>query len=105
MSRLGFIRALFGHLGIRSVTLWRGLSTESGLRDPDDGRTFVSTSFDEAVARAHFDDGSEGWTRVIVQQAVPVERLFMTYLETAAMNRQFLEAEAVLLAQPGDRWP
>ena len=27
----------------------------------------------------------------------PVERLFMTYLETAAMNLHFREAEAVLL--------
>jgi len=26
----------------------------------------------------------------------------MTYLETAALNRQFLEAEAVLLNQPGN---
>jgi hypothetical protein len=27
---------------------------------------------------------------------VPVERLYMTFLETPAMNRQYLEADAVL---------
>ena len=35
---------------------------------------------------------------------VPVDRLFMTYLETAAMSDRFLEAEAVLLAGPDDGW-
>ncbi len=38
-------------------------------------------------------------------QSVPVERVFMTYLETSAMNDRFLEAEAVLLARPDDGWP
>lgn len=104
VARLALLRALFARLGIGSVTLWRGLSTDSELRDPDSGRTFVSTSWDEAVARAHYDGGGTDATRVLVQQIVPVERLFMTYLETAAMNAIFLEAEAVLLAQPDDRW-
>lgn len=57
---------------------------------------------DPEAARSHFDSGSEQATRVLVRAAVPVNRVFMTYLETAAMNRHFLEAEAVLLAQPGD---
>lgn len=105
IARLAFLRALFAGLQVQSVTLWRGLSTDSELRDPDRGRSFVSTSFDEAVARAHYDSASRGATRLIVRQAVPVERLFMTYLETAAMNDRYLEAEAVVLAQPDDRWP
>ena len=105
VARLAFVRALFARLAIDSVTLWRGLSTESELRHPDSGRTFVSTSFDEAVARVHYDGGSSRATRVLVQQVAPVEHLFMTYLETAAMNTVFREAEAVLLARPDDRWP
>ena len=31
---------------------------------------------------------------------MPLERLFMTYLETAVLNRQFHEAEAILLEAP-----
>jgi hypothetical protein len=31
---------------------------------------------------------------------VPAGRLFMTFLETAAMNRSYREAEAVLLGAP-----
>ena len=38
---------------------------------------------------------------VIYRQPVPVERVFMTYLETAAMNERFQESEAVLLYEEG----
>lgn len=100
-ARLGFLRALFGRLGHRYLTLWRGFSTEGEL-ERDHGRTFVSASFSEAVARSQFDSGSEHATSVLVRRAVPVSRVLMTYLETAAMNQVFLEAEAVLLAEPGD---
>jgi hypothetical protein len=104
ISRLAFVRALFERLGRHEVTVWRGAAIKGRLeRRP--GRTFVSTSFDEAVARSHYESGGPGWTHVLVRQDVPVERLFMTYLETAAMNGVFLEAEAVLLARPGDGWP
>lgn len=37
------------------------------------------------------------------RQEVPVDRLFMTFLETAAMNAQFAEAEAVILGD-GASW-
>ena len=45
--------------------------------------------------------GGEDASRALLRQVVPVERLFMTYLETAAMNDRFREAEAVLLFEPG----
>jgi hypothetical protein len=102
VGRLGFVRALFERLGVTRVTLWRGLSTPGGLRRRD-GRSFVSASFAEAVSRSHYESG--GRTRVLVRREVPVDRLFMTYLETAAMNDRFLEAEAVVLDVPADRWP
>ena len=60
-------------------------------------RTFVSATFSAAVAESHFESGGEGSTGVLIRQSVPVERLFMTYLETVQMNRKFREAEAVLL--------
>jgi hypothetical protein len=46
-----------------------------------------------------------GWadpkrTVAIYRQAVPVERLLMTYLETEATNHPYREAEAVLLGDP-----
>ncbi len=46
-----------------------------------------------------------GWadpkrTVAIYRQAVPIERVVMTYFETEAMNHPFHEAEAVLIADP-----
>jgi hypothetical protein len=103
VTRLAFLAALFARLGLERVMLWRGLSAEGPLRTGR-RRTFVSTSFAEVVARSHFDAGAGRSTRVLVGRQVPVDRLFMTYLETAAMNDRFLEAEAVLLAGPNDGW-
>jgi hypothetical protein len=104
VARIAFVRALFECLGRSAVTLWRGASF-AGRLEARPGRTFVSTSFDTAVARSHFEDGAADWTHVLVRQDVPVGRVFMTYLETAAMNGVFLEAEAVVLARPHDGWP
>jgi hypothetical protein len=104
VERLAFVRTLFGLLGHTHVPLWRGLGVE-GRRDPHPARTFVSTSFDEAVARSHYESYGPARTGFLVVREVPVERLFMTYLETAAMNTVFLEAEAVVLDHPDDRWP
>jgi hypothetical protein len=53
------------------------------------------------VARSHFEGGSASATRRLARLSVPVDRLFMTYLETGEMNRHYLEAEAVLLADDG----
>ena len=97
------MRAMLGRLGLTRLRLWRGASVEDRLRSRP-GRTFVSTSFDEAVARSHYETGPRHWTHVLSCHDVEPQRVFMTYLETSAMNRVFLEAEAVLLAAPGDRW-
>ena len=104
IARLGFIRALFERLGVRQLTLWRGVSAEGGLRRRV-GHSFVSTSLNEIVARSHYQSGPATATHALVRQDVPVDRLFMTYYETAAMNTVFLEAEAVVLAHPDDGWP
>ncbi len=104
VARLAFVRAVFERLGRAEVTLWRGLSAEAGLRRRA-GRSFVSTSFEEAVARSHYQSGTAAATHALVRQDVPVERLFMTYHETRAMNAVFLEAEAIVLSQPHDGWP
>lgn len=94
--RLAFVRAVLRELGFDTVTLYRGMSSD---RPPDPPRnyTFVSASFSFEVARSLFGRPDTNPIGVLYRQAVPVERLFMTYLETAAMNQQYLEAEAVLL--------
>ncbi len=100
LARLAFVREVFSAAGHQSVVLYRGLSSEEPLR-PRTPQTFVSASFSREVAMSLFGEAGDGRHAALYRQRVPIERLFMTYLETAAMNRQFKEAEAVLLDQPG----
>jgi len=81
--------------------LYRVESCEGALRRRRSGETaLVSASF-----RMDIVQEMSGWadpkrTVAIYRQAVRVERVLMTYLETEAMNHPYREAEAVLLADP-----
>jgi len=63
----------------------------------------VSATFSREVAEAHFAGGPRTQVAVMWRQAVPPARMFMTFLETAAMNARYREAEAILLAEPANR--
>lgn len=102
LARTGFVHALYAALEMDRLVLYRGLSTDEELKPPAN-HTFVSATFSLDVARSHFDSGGPGATAVLYRQPVPRERVFMTYHETAAMNRQFREAEAVLFHDPANR--
>ena len=47
---------------------------------------------------SHFDSDADA--ALLARQRVPVSRLFMTFLETAAMNDRYREAEAALIGDP-----
>ena len=99
LARLGFVRAMFGLAGVEHVVLYRSMSFEGAPRGRND-ETFVSTTFCREIATTWFDSDVDRRSVIMMRQPVPVERVFMTYLETAAMNRHFREAEAVLLLDP-----
>jgi hypothetical protein len=96
LARMGFVHAFLAKAGHPRVLVYRGYSTGDPLVPPRND-TFVSASFSEAVAQSHYASAPPGANRVLVCQSVPVERVFMTYLETEPMNHPFREAEAVLL--------
>lgn len=101
LARLAFVRALFRIAGRERVVLYRGLCCD-GPPSPPRNDTFLSASFSFDVARSCTGERAEAGVGVLYRQAVPVERVFMTYLETAALNHPFREAEAILLWSPGD---
>jgi hypothetical protein len=85
LARMAFVHELWG----APVTLYRGArSFESRPA------SLVSCTFAREVAESHFSAGEEG---VLWRRVVPVERLFMTFVETEAMNARYREAEAVVL--------
>ena len=103
LLRLGYVRTLLPRLGLETVSLRRGIAARGEL-DADRSRTFVSTSFSEVVARSLADAGDDAATTRLVKRDIPADRIFMSYLETRAMNDRYLEAEAVLLADREDDW-
>ncbi len=98
VARLAFVRALFRAASMPRLALYRGVATE-GRMAPPRNNSFVSTSLSREVADAFFSGGA---TSALFRQSVPIERVFMTYLETEAMNLQYKEAEVIVLYEPGN---
>ncbi len=95
LHRLAFVRELFERFGHSSLVLYRGSSYRA---QPHWYRnSLISATFSLEVAMSHFNERDRTTTGVLHRQSVPVERLFMSFLETVQMNRPFKEAEAVLL--------
>ena len=99
ITRLAFMRALAAAWGLPVVELYRATAADRPL-EPRRGASFVSATFSGQVAEAHFQGGPSTVAAAIWRQRIPVGRLFMTFLETAALNERFLEAEAVLIGDP-----
>ena len=99
IHRLAFVRAYFHLLGIKEVTLYRGMATEWEWGKRPSSRTFVSFTFSIKVAGSHCDlsRNSDKKHSYLLKRTFSVEDLFMTNLETDAMNKQYKEAEALVL--------
>jgi hypothetical protein len=96
---LAFTQELFAALGAKTATLYRAAATEGALLPPLPS-SLVSATFSRQVAEAHFEGGPSTQAAVPWRQAVPIERMLMSFLETKAMNERFHEVEAVLLFDP-----
>jgi hypothetical protein len=99
--RTAMTQALWQALGYRDVTLYRGAASEGPLL-PRPPVPFVSATFSEDVARAHYAGGPTTQSAILYRQRIPISRLFMTFLETPAMNDRYHEAEAVLIGDPAN---
>ncbi len=99
LRRMAFVRALYQRLGLEHVRLYRGFAGEQ----VDPGRRavgFISASFAREVAESMLGPAETERAGRVRDELVPVRQLFMTFLETAAMNRPFEEAEALMIVDP-----
>jgi hypothetical protein len=105
VARLTFMRGLFRLIKVREVILFRGMAAEGDWTVGPD-RTFSSWTFSREVADsfASLESDSRFNHAYLLRRTFPIEKLFMTYLETRAMNNQYLEAEAVVLHDPNDQY-
>jgi hypothetical protein len=97
--RLAFMQELMALLAVSTVELYRGMAVDGPLKPPRLAPLIAST-FSREVATSHFESTTP--TAVLTRQRVPAARLFMTFLETRAMNDRYNEAEAVLIGEPGN---
>lgn len=104
LHRLAFLRGLFSSISISEVVLYKGMSTEDSWRETGP-KTFTSWAFNQEVANSFSNEAFHKDFRhgYLLKRTFPVEKLFMTYIETAAMNAQYLETEALVIHDEGDR--
>ena len=102
IHRLAFVRALFGLLETDEITLYRAGMIEVGRTKPPS--VFASYTFNLDVAKSFcdFDRDSAFKHSYLIKKTVPVRRVFMTYLETRAMNAEYMEAEVLVLRAEDD---
>lgn len=93
--RAGFTQAIWERADRPGLMVYRGI----GLRAQEELKPrvipLISATFSRAIAESHFDSERPD-IAALLRRRLPVERLYMTFLETPAMNRQYLEADAVL---------
>lgn len=99
LTRLAFMRAMFGLRGEDHLKLYRAVYAKDALSAPRNNG-FVSTTFRREVAMALFEAGEGQAAAALYMQRVPVARVFMTCLETPGLSDRYQEAEAVLLFDP-----
>jgi len=99
IARAGFTQALWARADHDGLMLYRGIALSGRARLAVRTDTLISATFARPVAESHFN-GIRSAAAALLRCRLPADRLLFTFLETAAMNRQFLEAEAVLL--PGE---
>jgi hypothetical protein len=101
IARMAFAQELWAAGFGQPLTLYRAAAADGALSSSRPA-SFVSCTFSEPIADAHFAGGTTTQTAVKWRQAVDPHRLLMTFLETAAFNDRFKEAEAVLLGDPSN---
>ncbi len=99
--RMAFVRAWLRRARWRELILFRGISSEKPLARGD-APTFSPASFRFDVAWSCFAGPVPHAFGRLERRLISTDRVFMTHFETDAMNRQFVEAEAVLLGDLDD---
>jgi len=100
LKRMAFVQEVFSRNGIERPMLYRTLTCAGPLERRNTKRSFISGTFNRDVAEALFAEHDMTRTIAMYRQTVPLERLFMTYLETEQFNHPFKESEAVLICDP-----
>jgi len=95
ITRTGFVQALWRRATHPRLMIYRGIGLQGDAELETSSVALISATLSRAVAESHFNS-ERCPAAALLRRQLPVERLFMTFLETSAMNGKYLEAEAVL---------
>jgi hypothetical protein len=93
--RAAFTQALWERADRPRLMVYRGIGLPAQEELKPRAIPLTSATFSRAIAESHFNS-ERADTAALLRRRLPVERLYMTFLETPAMNKQYLEADAVL---------
>ncbi|MCD2346717.1 hypothetical protein [Clostridium guangxiense] len=97
INRIAYVRSYFKMLNIDEVILYRGMSTErEWINCYEKSLTSWTFSLEVALSFADLDKNNKYKNGYVIKRTVPIENIFMTYLETESMNKQYKECEAIL---------
>ncbi len=95
--RLAFVQAMFEHINIHELIVYRGMTSEKALQSLN--RSLLSTTMNLETAEEFFDASSNPKIKssYLMKLSFPISHIFMTYLETKQLNKQYLEQEVIVL--------
>jgi hypothetical protein len=100
IKRIAFVRALFEISGVLEITTYRGVNSPyKWLSFP---KAFSSWTLDYSVANdlAKINDDTNIEVAYIMKRRTRTTEIFLTSIETKAMNRAYDEKEVLLFANP-----
>lgn len=100
LARAGFTQALWRRADSPGLMIYRGIGLQGRAALQSRPASLISATFSRAVADSHFS-ATRAESAALLRRRLPADRLLMTFLETPAMNRSYLEAEAVVFADGG----
>lgn len=102
IKRIAFVRALFEITGIYEIYTYRGVN--SPYRWLSFPKAFSSWTFDYNVASdlARINNEDDMEVAYIMKRKTRISEIFLTSIETKAMNKVYNEKEVLLFANPGN---
>jgi len=97
LARMGFVRSVFKMCACSEVPVFRGMSSPIDFYETP--QTLISTTFSvkTAIDFADMKQSSTSRSAYVVKYTCPVEKLFMTFLETRQFNERYKEQEAIVI--------
>lgn len=100
ISRMAFIRLLFLDSSIRQITTYRGVGSEYGWMIFPKAFSSWTTSYIVACDLAKIEDNDKTEISYLMKRKTKINEIFMTSIETVAMNQRYDEKEVLLFADP-----